>query len=380
MTSGGLRVVHIITGLGQGGAEAVLLRLVSNASRDEHIVISMTDGGVYQKHLEKAGIKVHCMNMKPGSMSPTSFWRLRGKLSELKPDVVQTWMYHADFVGGMAARMAGIKAIAWCVRNSGYELQKSSRSSYILARYFYPLSRFVPRKIIYCAELARRRHEEWGYHHSKGVVIQNGYDMKRWYVDPQARSEIRQELNIPDSTPVLGLVARWNPLKDQPTLLKALAIYAKEQPNFKCLLVGNQMDNTNKDLLKLINELNLQKNVLLLGMREDVPRVMNALDLHVLSSIAEGFPNVVAEAMACEVPCVVTDVGDAALIVGDTGRVVMPSDPVAMAEAISEFLPEVLGAAGEGKRKAARERVLDNFSLDAMVNAYENVWEFVSEH
>ncbi|MGE8589825.1 MAG: glycosyltransferase, partial [Alcaligenes sp.] len=140
-------------------------------------------------------------------------------------------------------------------------------------------------------------------------------DLSRWHPDPQAREDVRRELGLAQDTPVIGSVARWNPLKDHPNLLAALARSLRRHPELRCLLIGDGMDSGNEALMRLLDQHQLHESVILMGRRSDVPRLMNALDVHVLSSSAEGFPNVVCEAMAAGVSNVVTDVGDAALIV-----------------------------------------------------------------
>ncbi|WP_028357694.1 glycosyltransferase family 4 protein [Brackiella oedipodis] len=375
-----LKVVHLISGLGQGGAENVLMRLVLNAPQQQHVVISMTDAGSYGKILEEHGVPVHCLGLPNGKFNLESLQRLMRALKQQAPDVLQTWMYHADFIGGMAARLVGIKNIVWGIRNSGANLEKSSRSSYFLARYFGWTSYFIPKKIICCAHQAKRRHALWHYQKNKMQVIPNGYDMSRWHSDEQARQDGRYQLGIQKDEPVLGFVARWNPLKDHANLIKALALCAQQKYDFKCLLIGKDMSTDNAELIRLLSEHNVLGQVILLGSRSDVPELMNVMDIHVLSSMAEGFPNVVAEAMACGTPCVVTDVGDAAEIVADTGWVVPPSDPKAMAKAIQEALDSLQTPERQARSTAAREHILQNFSLQAMVSRYEAVWKEVYEH
>lgn len=372
-----LKVVHVISGLGHGGAESVLLRLVTQAKRDKHIVLSMQDEGVMGDRLKAAGVELHCLNMSGGKMTPADFLRLRHQLKQLAPDVVQCWMYHADILGGLAARLAGIRAVLWGIRNSGDNLSRSSRSSFLLARYFGWTSYFIPRLIVACADLAAKRHRAWGYQGSKLRVIANGYDLSRWQAqDQHTVNQGRASLGLTADDEVIAFVARWNPLKDHANLIHAMSHLIQSRENLKLLLIGEGLTQDNPELMTLLAEAGLlvEQHVLLLGRRDDVPTLMPLVDLHVLASLAEGFPNVVAEAMACEVPNVVTDVGDAALIVGPYGWVVPPRDAEALAGAINQALDFLKTAEASEFKQHCRQRVLDNFSLQKMVQAYEEVW------
>ena len=381
MTTPALRVLHVITGLGQGGAESVLLRLATYPDASvQHTVVSLTDEGIYGERLRAAGVAVHALGMKRGRVSLGGFLALRRLIREARPDAVQTWMYHADLIGGLAARLAGVRAIAWGIRNSGEHLERSSRSARIVLRACAWLSGSVPRAIVCAAQNAAERHAEKGYRRDRMVVISNGYDLSRYAPDAAARSRVRAQWGLSEDAPVIGCVARWDPLKDHTNLLRAVAALVRDgrDGGLRCVLVGRGMSADNPELAALVDKLNLRDRLILAGPSDDVPAVMNGLDLHVLSSVAEGFPNVVAEAMACGVYCVVTDVGDAAYIVGDTGVVVPPEQSEALARGIESALCDV-AARGHGRAgEAGRARVLENFDLARMVQRYIAVWRRIS--
>lgn len=370
-----LHVVHIISGLGHGGAETVLHRLLTAPTQqDRHCVISMGDEGIFGPRLRAAGIAVHTLDMKTPMGAIKGLWRMHQLLRSLKPDVVQTWMYHADLIGGLVARLAGIKAVSWGIRNSGADLHKSSRSAKALSWLCAHTSRLIPGVIVACADNASQRHQMWGYRADRMLVIPNGYDLSLWQPDSDARAAVRAEWGWPDDVPVIGSVARWNPLKDHANLLAAFALSVKRDPSLRCVLIGHGMEASNPELMSLINRYGIGDKVKLLGRRDDVPRLMNGLDIHVLSSRAEGFPNVVAEAMASGVACVVTDVGDAARIVGDAGWVVPPQNSAALSEGIDEAVAQLGTQALQARVQAGRERVGRLFSLETMVDAYRVVW------
>ena len=372
------RIVHIISGLGQGGAETVLHRLVTAPGQDaEHIVISMGDLGVLGPRLQSAGITVYTLGMQGPVNTVNGMWRLYELLRDLHPDVVQTWMYHADRFGGLIARLAGIRAVSWGIRNSGADLAKSSRASRALAAACAPLSRLIPAVIVACAENAVQRHRSWGYDADRMVVVPNGYDLSLWQPDAQVRAQVRAEWGVDNTVPVVGSVARWNPLKDHGNFIVALSKLQHENP-VRIVLVGHGMDADNAELMALLRQYGLTERVILLGSRDDVPRLMQGLDIHVLSSRAEGFPNVVAEAMAAGVLCVVTDVGDAVHIVDDAGWVVPARDSTALARGVDQALL-AWGTPDAAERiDAGRQRVADLFSLETMVSNWHAVWRRLS--
>lgn len=368
-------VAHIITGLNEGGAEAVLYRLCAHDTENRHVVVSLMDQGKYGPLLQAAGVEVHCLGLSRGRITLAALLRLWRLLHAHRPEVAQTWMYHADLVGGTLARLAGVP-VCWGIRNTTLPPGVSSRGTILVARLCAKLSRWIPRAIVSCSREAVRVHQALGYAADKFVCIPNGYDLTRFAPDVAARRRLRAEWAVDDGVPLLGMVARYDPQKDHHTLIAALARLARGGARFACVLVGTGVDAGNAALHKAIIAAGLESSVRLVGRRDDVPAVMNALDLHVLSSSAEAFPNVLAEAMACGTPCVTTDVGDAALIVGDTGWVVPPRDADVLAGALTAALAARNDAAAwQARRQAARARVAQRFDIARMVAGYKTVWE-----
>lgn len=367
-------VFHIITGLDSGGAEGALYRLCVADKENRHHVVSMMDGGKYGPMLEAQGISVICLGMPRGRLTLKGLQRLRKLLRTERPDIVQTWMYHADLVGGAIARLAGVRNIIWGIRHSDLASSGTSRSTVAVARLCAWLSRWLPRNIICCAQKAADVHAAFGYDAKRLHVVPNGYDLERFRPDPDARTAVRSELGLAQDQQVIGFVARYDPLKDHGNLLQALALLKERGQAPACLLIGTGMDEGNAALSSLIAGLGLNGQIHLLGQRSDIPAMMNALDLHVMSSASEAFPNVLAEAMACGTPCVSTDVGDAAVIIGDTGWVVPAQDSAALAEAISHALQECDTPDWGDRKSSARTRVEMRFSMDRMIKSYRAIW------
>lgn len=376
-----MNVVHIITGLNDGGAEAVLYRLCLSDKSCNHIVVSLMDEGKYGSLLEENGIKVYYLNMKPNSISLRGLIKLYRIIRKIKPDVVQTWMYHADLIGGIVSRLAGITNVVWGVHHTTLVKGESKRSTIIIAKMNAILSRFVPKKIIYCAEKSREVQESIGFKQSKAVVVANGYNISKFRSSDEDRISFREELSIGDEVFLIGHVGRYDPLKDHQNLIEAIAKLKSKDKKIKVVLVGTNLDDRNKELSKKISNYNLTNDFILLGKRNDIATVMNGFDLFVLSSSSEGFPNVLAEAMACGTPCVTTDVGDAAVIVGPTGWVAPPREPQALANAIMQAQDEkhLNEQRWLGRKKECRNRIVDNFSIEKMVQNYKTVWNLFSK-
>jgi len=368
------KVLHIITGLGGGGAEGVLVRLCQQSSKDvQHVVVSLGDEGRYGKMMSDSGITIYFIRMRPSFFSLWKFIKLIKILRGERPDVVQTWMYHADFFGGIAARLVGIKRIFWGVRRSSLEKGKDSATTRMIAMLCAWLSGIVPEKIVCCAYRARVTHQAMGYCSDKLMVIQNGYDFSRFYPDGCARERARSELGVREDEFLIGMIARYAPSKDHQNLFEALALL-KNKTDFLCVLAGSGLQE-NSELRDAVYRLGLENNVRFLDFRKDIQSMMNALDIHVLSSASEGFPNVVAEAMACGVPAISTDVGDAAHIIGDPSLCCPPKNPAALAELIMTQKNKWANKIEWNKvKEISRRRIVENFSLQSMVAQYKSAW------
>lgn len=372
-----MKITHVITGLNDGGAEAVLYRLCTNDRSTTHVVISLMDEGKYGSLLTSAGIQLVCINLPQGRVTVRGLFLLWRAVRKSKADAVQTWMYHSDLIGGSIARLAGVKNIFWGIHHSNLAPGTIKNTTRTIAKICAKLSFFIPRKIVSCSRAAAVIHGELGYASDKFCIIPNGYNISLYNIDARAREKVRIELGLKADAVLLGMVARYDPQKDHENLLKAISILAADNfnANFSVVLVGAGMDRSNLELKQLIDKYSLRDKIVLLGQRHDIPSVMNALDLHVLSSLGEAFPNVLSEAMACGTPCVTTDVGDAALIVGDSGWVVPPRQSAALAEALKQSMLAMKDKPSwVERRSAARDHIVNNFCLDKMVKSYNDLW------
>lgn len=373
-----MKILHVITGLNNGGAEAVLFRLIGHSiHRETHHVISLLDDGFYGAKLRDLGVHVDTLNLSGLNGLVRGLPRMFRIIRRVRPDVVQTHMYHANFFGGMAARLGGCRGVVWGIHHSS--LSGDKMGTRLIARMCGPLSRWVPSAIVCCSENGADIHVSMGYRRDSVRIIPNGYDLSVFCSDDAVRDRVRANWCRGNNDLLFGMVGRWNAQKDHANLLQALSLLKRGNLDFRCLLVGPGMKSTNRELMKVIKANGLEDRVIPLGPRDDVPALMNALDIHILSSAyGEAFPNVVAEAMACGTPSVTTDVGDAAFIVGNDEWVAPPRNPKLLADAVVRALGDIekFGRPLVGRR--CRSRIKEHFALERMVESYRGLWSEVS--
>lgn len=375
-----IQVAHVITTLSMGGAEASLYRLLqrSDRRRFNHSVFSLTNTGVFGRKLLAEGFAVSALEMRRRWPSPGAVVHLARELGRRSPDVVQTWMYHGDLIGSIAARLAGKKAIVWNIRHGKLSRETNGVGTLLVSAINAKLSRTLPAAIICGSEAARSWHSSRGYCDDRMVVIPNGIDLEVYHPNSEARRQVRYELGI-NRRPLVGLVARFHPDKDHRTFISSAALVGETVPQAQFILIGSGIDSSNEPLIEWIRAAGLAERVHLLGQRGDVPDILAALDVMVLSSAAEGLPNVVLEAMGAGVPCVVTDVGDASRLVGDTGIVVPPKNPHRLAAGVVKLLSLSDHERGQ-LGLAARSRVEQLYSLNHMVEGYEEIWRCLASN
>ena len=373
-----LRVVHVIGGLALGGAETLLYRLATQQLPGvEQEVICLGPPDWYSAQLQERGIPVHHLDMN----SPLETWsggrRLRKLLRERRPDAVQSWLYFANMLSSISAGSGG-PPVVWSNHSSHFEgIGLASRlSAYAGGAGARRLAKFV----INCSQTAADWHARIGYSNVPNAVVHNGYDPAVFRPDEQARTESRKGLGVGGDLFLISSIARWHVHKDIPTLLKAVRLAADQGVPLRCLLIGRDLDAGNRELLSEIRRTGCEDLVEPLGPRSDVPELARALDLHVLASRNEAFPNVVAETMLSGTPNVVTDVGDSSLMVGNTGWVVPRAEPAKLAAAIAEAWKESTGAKPEwqARRERARARIANNFTFEKMAEAYARIWRQVA--
>lgn len=370
-----IKIDFVIAGLSVGGAENMLLRLLERLDRNRFSprVISLIDLGEVGPRIMALGIPVEAMGMRRGVPNPVGFIRLVRRLLQVNSDVVHTWMYHADLLGGLAARLAGVPAVIWGVRSADFLQADTSQLTKAVLFCCAKLSARVPDCVLYNSHKGMAHHKELGYRELRSMVIPNGVDLEKFSPSKQDRHDVRRELGIPSNTFLIGLIARFDPLKNHEGFINAANCLHRQMPDVHFLMVGTGVEWANSDLKNLIEGARLTGVFHLLGRRDDIARLTASLDLASLTSRSEAFPSALVEAMACEVPCVSTDVGDAAMILGDTGRIVPTGN---MEDLAAQW--KIILTLPEGERRLigqrARARAVDQFDLGAVVKCYESMY------
>ena len=371
-----MRVLHVITGLGQGGAEAVLFRLIqTSSSPDMHTVVSMRDEGFYGERLRSLGASVSALEIGSQRGFLSAFFKLRQVVRDVAPDVIQTWMYHADLLGGLVGRIEQVPVV-WGLHNSNFEKKHTKSLTRKVVGLCAVLSRFVPRKIVTCSNVARALHEEIGYCRSKFKLIQNGVSVGEFARDVDAGSDVRRLLGIPENHLVYVNVARFHPQKDHGNLIEAFERAFSDRDDVHLILCGAGVSADNRDFSTLLRDRKSVGRIHCLGSRSDVAKILSGSDYFVLSSLGEAFPCSIVEAMASELPCIVTDVGDCSEIVGDTGWAVSACSPTQLESALrttSQITTEKRAEIGE----RARSRVIENYTIEKMSKEYDVIWREV---
>ncbi|ENW25304.1 hypothetical protein F925_00638 [Acinetobacter lwoffii NCTC 5866 = CIP 64.10 = NIPH 512] len=366
------KVLHIIIGLNVGGAELMLKRLVLHSQQKgeyQHEVISLTDLGVVGADLRKQGVPVYTLGMTSVFKLPIIFFKLKSIIKQINPDVVQTWMYHADFLGGLAAKQAGIDNIIWGIRTTDVA-QGASRLTVLLRSLCAKLSYRIPRKIVCAAHLSKDLHEKVGYDATKMIVIPNGFELDKLVATEADRRELRQELNLSDTDIVIGSVGRFNEVKNQRLFVEVAALLVKDFPHLKFMMVGRDNDENNQILMGWLQEHDLLDCFRLLGQRSDIPKCLKAMDIFCLHSKTEGFPNVLGEAMALGLPCVSTNVGDSDFLL-QSDFCVDINDINTLKESISMLIKDDKIRLCLGNRNLER---IQEFSMESFLNNINKVY------
>jgi glycosyltransferase involved in cell wall biosynthesis len=355
----------------------MLYKLLSHTCRQnfDSAVVSLTDVGPIGDRIKSIGYPVYSLGLKRPIDAGRAFLRLKRKLQDLRPSLIQTWLYHADLLGGLAGRLAGRIPVVWNLRQGSLDRSLLNQRTHGIAKICALLSMYLPNRIVCCSESVRAAHVEFGYYTSNMTVIYNGFDLNEFHPDKGARTSVRNELGLEEKTILVGLVARFDPFKDHRTFIRSAGQVLQNfhRPDLHFVLCGSGITSENEDLIRWIQETGHAQRFHLLGPRNDVARLNAAFDMAVSSSLSEGFPNALGEAMACGTPCVATAVGESAFIIGDTGLAVNRGCAVELAGAIIQML-NLTDEARQERGRAARDRISRLFSLQGTVRKYEDLY------
>lgn len=362
-----IRIIHIITGLGSGGAENMLYKLLkySDSKKYYHEVISLIDEGVIGEKIRDLGVNVHSLNISKMNIIKV-FLDARRMCKDF--EIISTWLYHADIFGFIVAKLLLKKKIVWNIRHSNLDKNANKKLTLVIVRINSLLSRFVD-CITYNSNKAYETHNMIGYINNEHNIIPNGFELDKFKFSSDSRKERRIQLDVNDQEKMIITVGRWDIQKDYYTLFKAMNELALKNFNFKLCIVGTNLDYFNEELVKLVNNSNLRDNIMLLGRREDIPELLSAADIYLSTSLGESFSNAIGEAMACELPCIVTDVGDSSIMVGKFGAVVPPGNYLMMAEKVHIYLSDDK----LGRNIELRNRIINYYEIKKIVREIEDL-------
>jgi glycosyltransferase involved in cell wall biosynthesis len=373
-----IKIVHIITSLDIGGAQIMLLNLLSklDSSRYSIDVISLKADTALITQFKEAGVNVVELDFVNKQL--WSIQRLIKFIIAESPDVIQTWMYHADFLGGLIGKLFSKAKIIWGIHHTDLNPNLDKKLTLFIVWMCSLLSNAIPNVIVCCSNKTKAVHTRAGYRKEKTKVIPNGFDVNKFHPDRQAYLSLRRELQISDTTTLIGLIGRYHSQKGHVFFFKAASEILRVNRNIHLVLCGEDISYENSSLTEMFNGVIKKRQVHLLGARKDMPDIMAALDICCLAAThGEAFPMIIGEAMACGVPCVVTDVGDSAYMVDNTGVIVPPGD----VKALKEGLKSILNLPDEEKVAVgmmARDRISNLFGLEAIAIKYERIYEYLT--
>lgn len=371
-----MRVVHIITGgEGRGGAEGVLLRLIAGTSKKvEHIVYTLLDMPEYDEDFKEVGVAIKSLNIRKPKSFVANMYRLRNEVLSHRPDVIQCWMGHSNFLFGLIGKAWGVPVV-WNIRQSGITKQELGNKNYAIMKASAKLSKYLPYKTINCSSKSIELHKQAGYF-DNFVYIPNGISVED--------SNVQLIKSEHDKHFTVGHVGRYNPAKNHALFISAFNSFNKRHSDSQCIMAGTGVSYENELFKNKYSKL-INASFTLLGQidsKAELFKVYNRMDCLVLSSITEGFPNVLIEAMSFGVPCISTDVGDASEIIADTGWIVPSKDQAALEEALEEAYQEYscFPMKWAARREKVYNRVVEHYSIEKMCERYINVWNDAINH
>jgi glycosyltransferase involved in cell wall biosynthesis len=374
------KILHIINSLNQGGAEKALTNLINFDDKNNHIVVSLLKKGFFSKQLENKKIKIYYLNMSKKNILINFFHIFRLILITLRenPKIIQTWLYHSDFIGSILSIILFKRNVFWTIVNFNLERKYNKFFTNIILKINRFLSFYIPKKIICCSEASIRNHINFGFSEKKFVFIPLGFDINLY--KPIKNIDIKKTIDsnflIKKTDFIIGCVARWHEQKNHSFLLNSFKTINKSSKNIKLILVGTEMDISNKKLMNLIRINNVLDYTLLLGPRDNIHELMNIFDLNVLVSYSEAFPNVLGEAMSSGTPCLSSNVGDAKDILGDYGKIIDIDSNENFITAIDYFIKMKENNNEWNKLKDnCRSHIIKNYGIEGIVMKYHKVWQ-----
>jgi len=368
-----MKIIHIITSLESGGAESNLYKIVTNDDINTHIIISLSTLGIYGKKFIEKGIIVYSLNLNNYILIFSSIKKIFKIINNFKPDIIHSWMYHSNLITILIFFKFKKVKIIWNIRGSfEKELTKLKTKLIIYLCSFF--SYFIPSKIVYCSKYSMITHEKIFYNKNISLFIPNGFLIPEIFNIKEKKNDFLKYYNLNKKTFVIGMAARFDPHKDYENLFKVIKMTSSLENKIIFLLAGKDINYNNIHLMKLINNFKISKKIILLDNYDNINDFYSILDLHILVSLSESFPNVIAESMSVGIPNISTAVGEAKNIINDKGWIVSRNNP-------NNFYKSLIAAMKlfENKdlwndlKKSCIEEIKKNYSLEKMLSNYNKI-------
>ena len=379
-----MKIVHIINSLKKGGAEGNLYRLCKVQKKKYKnkiniIIITLIDNGYYEYELKKKGIKILSLRINEENKIfdfIKKITKLRKYIKKINPDIIQSWMYHSNFLSIFIPKKY-YNRIFWNIRHSELNLTISKKMTILLSIICGLFSRFVPKKIIYCSEKSIKFHENNQYYSKKKTrLIDNGYSDKTYYPSNNLRLNFRKKNKIKKTDIILGYAGRYAKQKNIESLLNAFSKIVKNYENAHLYMVGKEINLQNKELINIISGLNIKDKIVLLNEQKNLLEFYNGIDLLVLTSHSESFPNVIAEAMLCSTPVLASNAGCSKKIIDKYGFVLNKNDYLSITKGLKKSINILENKKRNWKllKKNVRLQIKKKFSIEKMANSYSKNW------
>jgi glycosyltransferase involved in cell wall biosynthesis len=379
-----MKIVHIINSLKKGGAEGNLYRLCKIQKKKyknkiDIIIITLIDNGYYEYELKKKGIKIISLRINEKNKIfdfIKKITKLRKYIKKINPDIIQSWMYHSNFLTMFIPKKYHNK-IFWNIRHSELNLKISKKMTILLSIICGLFSRFVPKKIIYCSEKSIKFHENNQFYSKKKTrLIDNGYSDKIYYPSNNLRSNFRKKNKIKKTDIILGYAGRYAKQKNIESLLNAFSKIVKNYSNVHLYMVGKEINLQNKELINIMSGLNIKDKIVLLNEQKNLVEFYNGIDLLVLTSHSESFPNVIAEAMLCSTPVLASNAGCSKKIIDKYGFVLNKNDYLSITKGLKRSINILENKKGNWKslKKNVRSQIKNKFSIEKMAHNYSENW------
>lgn len=381
-----MKIIHIINSLKKGGAEGNLYRLCKFHKKKyknniDITIMTLINNGFYEAELKKMGINIFSLDINQQNKFldfTKKILKLRKFIKKQNPDVIQSWMYHSNFMTLFLPKIFYNK-LFWNIRHSELNFQISKKMTIFLSIICGLFSRVVPKSIIYCSEKSINFYEnQHFYSKNKTVLIYNGYSDKTYYPSKHLRSNFRKMNKINKSDIIFGYAGRYAKQKNIPNLLFAFSKIIENYNNIYLYMVGKDINIQNKELTTYVNKLKVNKKVFFLDEQKNLLEFYNGIDLLILTSHSESFPNVVAESMLCSTPVLSSDAGCSKKIINNCGFTLINNDHESIFRELKRIINFFVNNKAEWQslEKNSRLQIKKNFSITDMANSYLKKWTF----